>query len=1422
MERAGQHYVSNPADDSRPHGRARTETPRVPDHELVRRIDRGSYGSVWLARTVTGIWRAVKVVESDDFLDSKPFEREFEGVRRFEPLSREHDAFVDILQTGRSEGRGSFYYVMELADDAAGSTGSGRRSDGCLRDPQSYEAQTLHRILERRRRLPVMEVLALGRRLTEGLEFLHGEGLIHRDIKPSNIIFVAGQPKLADIGLVTSATDAVSFVGTEGYVAPEGPNSTWADLYSLGMVLYEAGMGRNRRDFPEVAEGVTDPGERRLLMELNAILLKACAADPARRYADARAFREDLECVQHGGSVRRKHVLVQWGGRLARGGLVLAVLGGVLVGGERWQSARQKKAAALGREAKQQVAEALHTLAERQIRAGDLSGALLNLAAEDLARTGVGEVESGPSAHWKRVRQEQMLATLPRLTGLLRVEGGVVAATFSPEGRRLVVADKGGRVSVWRTDDGALLMGPVARELSPLNARFTRDGRRVLIDAGDPRGNAFKWNGGRTRASVLDAQTGALLAEGPGNSRFGVFSPDERWMASVMPDRNIEVRDMNSGSVQCVLSGQEGTIVSVVFSPDGRRMASLEKGDWIRVWGLPDGEALMPAFQPGPNVQQIAFTSDGRRLATTHLLASSASVFQLWEIGSKAERVLWTESAGFLNVMNPGVLGGRAVLLGDGAQGCLVRSLTDGGVVRSGFGVGGAGCWAVTPDGLWGATGGQDGMVHVWDLETGISRMPPLPNALPAGAVAFSGDGVQLAVGADDGVVKIWNLAQMQEETSPIRLAGGLPFVPPGTLQYPAAISEDGRWLATSTHQGKHFRTQILDLASWTSEPMPESAEPAECGGITWAHRTMQMVTFDGFAGFGSPHRGAVVWRRAEDGWHPLHLPHPGIVGAAVFTEDDARVLTRDMQGNVRIWRTADGAALGTLDIPMQSAPWSTLAPSGTVLVALREGGLSLGFTDGEGKPMSGPMRLEWGFRSGQFSRDGGRFASMHMGNILRLFETRSGKDIAPIQPSLPPALWVEWSPDGQQLLVVDDKSRLHLIDVARHRLRSLGDAAGPGIRRANFSADGQCIVMTDDRRDVWVIHAGTLESVTPRYRHPGEVQFMAVTSSGVLVTLSDPGVARRWNLKESRLPARVAEEAATVLSGRIPGPREPAEPLTPDALMASLGRLRKSAPLLTQRTAEEVQAWREQRCQTLDTPAQIEAAIFHLHQMELENPRHPRLASLRDKIAAVAVPQREASAPRQCLDLSRFYTHSPGLLAGGELTGLPVGLHPIQGTLFDLRGILRLEAPDYHDQRRRRGKWAPPPHPAAQRLGIPVEQTCARLVFLQGLSDFDGPQGIEVARWRMHYQDGTSVDFPIHHGSEVANWRGHWNPSPAPNGPVPAWSRRLPSPHEKTEARLYKIVWSNPRPKLLIRRLDFLPGAADALPFVVAITAEP
>ena len=263
----------------------------ISDHTLVRRVGKGAYGEVWLARNTIGVFHAVKIVQRREFSSDAPYEREFKGIQKFMPISRSHPGFVNVLHVGRDDAEGFFFYIMEAGDDV--------KSEQEI-DPETYAPKTLATELIARGMLPPQECVQLGLALALALEHLHRQHLVHRDIKPANIIYVHGAPKFADIGLVTEVSTTardVSNVGTEGYVAPEGPGTAAADVYALGKVLYEACMGRDRRLFPEVPTTVLEQPDDSLLRRLNEIICRACESDAAERYQSARALHEALEKI---------------------------------------------------------------------------------------------------------------------------------------------------------------------------------------------------------------------------------------------------------------------------------------------------------------------------------------------------------------------------------------------------------------------------------------------------------------------------------------------------------------------------------------------------------------------------------------------------------------------------------------------------------------------------------------------------------------------------------------------------------------------------------------------------------------------------------------------------------------------------------------------------------------------------------------------------------------------------------------------------------------------------------------------------------------------------------------------------------------------------------------------------------------------
>lgn len=255
----------------------------------------GAYGKVWLARNTAGQWRALKVIYLAKFEDNPdPYEREYSGVKRYQPISDQHPGLLRVEFVSEKQ-PDCFYYVMELGDAL---------EPGWEHNPTAYKPRDLvsERVKLPKRRLPVADCFRIGIALSEALDFLHRQGMTHRDIKPQNIIFVNGQPKLADLGLISEirpANEERTLVGTPGYMppSPERPGTVAADIYALGMVLYVSSTGRTTALFPEVATTLVNTEDPPEFLPLNQIILKACQPMPEDRYASAREMHDAL--VQH-------------------------------------------------------------------------------------------------------------------------------------------------------------------------------------------------------------------------------------------------------------------------------------------------------------------------------------------------------------------------------------------------------------------------------------------------------------------------------------------------------------------------------------------------------------------------------------------------------------------------------------------------------------------------------------------------------------------------------------------------------------------------------------------------------------------------------------------------------------------------------------------------------------------------------------------------------------------------------------------------------------------------------------------------------------------------------------------------------------------------------------------------------------------
>ena len=544
--------------------------PEVPDHELLRLIGRGSYGEVWLARNIMGAWRAVKVVRRDTFSSERPFEREFGGIQRYEPISRSAEGVVPILHVGRTaEG---FHYVMEVADDATfGPPGAGKWNVA------SYVPRTLRSDLHRLGRLPIAECLELGQALATGLAHLHRHGLVHRDLKPSNLIFVNGRAKLADLGLVGSIDENRSFVGTLGYIPPEGPGSATADIFALGRVLYEAATGLPPEEFPNPPPDWLSGEIPHGALELHEVILRACETDVVRRYQSAAALQADLALLQSGQSVRSARKLERRVRTLRRAGAVAvaaAVMAGVLVLvallRARSERVNAEQANRLRHRAESAEQAARRQLSETQLaRAGlarrsGLAGQrvqtleLLRNAARDTTRlpelrteaiathalTDLRELQTrsiqGPPGWWCMVDASLSLYTRAHPDGSVwihdwnpdlervQLEGaraeGLLVGPFSDQGNRLGGL-RGTHAYAWDTQTGQLVFERSIPEL--LSQDLTPDGTTALLRTLDGRIHSFR---------LADGGAGPVLDPESSDGPFW-YSPDGKQCAIASQSR---------------------------------------------------------------------------------------------------------------------------------------------------------------------------------------------------------------------------------------------------------------------------------------------------------------------------------------------------------------------------------------------------------------------------------------------------------------------------------------------------------------------------------------------------------------------------------------------------------------------------------------------------------------------------------------------------------------------------------------------------------------------------------------------------------------------------------------------------------------------------------------------------------------------
>jgi serine/threonine-protein kinase len=508
-------------------------------YEVTHLIARGGMAQVYRALdTRLGRHVAVKVLFPELSVDSTfvtRFRREAQAA-----ASLSHPNIVAVYDWG--EDAGTYFIVMELV------TGT-----------------SLATALRTEKTMPATRAAQIAAQVANGLAYAHRHGVVHRDIKPGNVLITDDhQVKVTDFGIAQAVsteeglTMAGSVMGTAAYFSPEQAEGTVvdgrSDIYSLGVVLYEALAGRPPfvGDSPVAVASMHVRNAPPDLRDLNpsvpeaiaAVTMRALQKSPADRYQTAEEFRADLLRFTEG-----RDVLGGSAGAAVEGVTsVMGVQATSVLGATSVPPARDATLVVPAVTAP----EPAQTSAEAPAREALMTGPRYDVATRR---------RSSREAAWIAV----VMVIVLIVAGFFLVRGlsgpssltmpNVIGRTVQKA--RIVLGDEGLVVERTIARMSAKPPGTVIRTVPAANVVVTPKMKVVLIFS---RGDAINVRvPAVTGESILAAENTLQTKELAYHVAFAV-----RWPTPVVPDSVLE-QGVAPGSI--VLSGS--TVVLTVLGPDG-------------------------------------------------------------------------------------------------------------------------------------------------------------------------------------------------------------------------------------------------------------------------------------------------------------------------------------------------------------------------------------------------------------------------------------------------------------------------------------------------------------------------------------------------------------------------------------------------------------------------------------------------------------------------------------------------------------------------------------------------------------------------------------------------------------------------------------------------------------------------------------
>ncbi len=902
--------------------------------------------------------------------------------------------------------------------------------------------------------------------VAEALAYAHGQGVLHRDIKPSNLLLdTHGTAWVADFGLAKAddsddLTNTGDLVGTLRFMAPErfeGRCDVRSEVYSLGLTLYEmltlraAFVERDRLALIDRVRHQEPPRpcqcDPKIPRDLETIVLKAIAKDPADRYPTPAALAEDLRRFLADRPIRARRTpwrerAWRWCRRnpavasLTAVALLLLVtvavvstVAAVWLKGERDRAARARDNEAVARGAAEQ--------AERERRLE------LVQALQDRARA--GRMSRRPGQRYASLDALAQAAQLARELDLpperfAQLRHEAIACLALPDVRLAKTWD------IWPSGTRRVLVDNAYQRYARVDHQGWVSVRRVADDAELyrlPGYDTETWVGWSADSRFLSvhnsagqvkiwnlADTKAVAALPPlSNIVRSTFSPDSRQLAVSGGDGQLILYDLDSGRriKQIALSGVAG---SVAFHPTKRWLAMAFRNR-IQIFDLELDQKLGEDLVHPAGAYSLTWHPDGRSLAA----ACDDLKIYVWDLVTRRP---------------------TAVL-----EGCR-----NGGIE-----------FAFNRTGDLLASWDWTGILRFWHPRTGKQVFSTQGNML---AHSFSPDDRQIAarITGPSGQLEpgLWDVVAFREYRTLVHDP-----VPPGSDRVPSyysgSLHPSGRWLALAMEDG----ARIWDLPSgrqlaWLPlgrtggvwfEPSGALLTNGDSGWWRWPMHA------DGAAGsrlhIGPPDRlpvpgsfmvisgshdgrvsavpfldGGVVLH-ADRPYQPVRLtPHNDVRAVSVSPDGRWAVTASHGDTGIKVWEAATGKLVKELLAEFTQCG-SAFSPDGRWLVTGHEGrDLRLWAMDSWEPGVQIPNG-----EGVAFTVDGRVMATSISPGVLALIDPATGREYARLEdPNQDYSAWFAFTPDGTKLVT---SSRLGLaihvwdLRLIRQQLAALGlDWDGP------------------------------------------------------------------------------------------------------------------------------------------------------------------------------------------------------------------------------------------------------------------------------------------------------------------------------------------------------------------------------------------